>query len=103
MGREYLICARFLTALGDRGAYLSVGERGKLIYHGPKEVLTDDLRAEIRERRQDLLGFFHLTEDDLSDEVLAVMGYRRPGSGRRNSRSESLPAGSRDCRNRGSP
>ena len=51
MGREHLVCARFLTALGDRGAYLSVGERGKLIYHGPKEVLTDDLRAEIRERR----------------------------------------------------
>jgi len=64
--------AELVGRLAAQGARLSVQE-GRLRYHGPAAVLTDELRQVLQQRKEELLAFLGRTR--FTREELAALGF----------------------------
>lgn len=72
----------FLATLADEGAYLSARD-GRVRFHGPRDLFTDEMRAVLREHEGALVGF--LASRSFTAGELGALGYlgEPDGSGRR--------------------
>lgn len=77
-----LTVAKLLGKLAAEGAHFAL-EGGRLVYCGPRRLLTPHLRAAVDAKRADIVAFLRRTEDEMTDEELAEMGYRRRSPGAR--------------------
>lgn len=73
--------AELLARLADVGAFLTVGDRGRLRFHGPAAALTDEVRNAIRERRDAVVAFLRKSSADMTDAELAALGFVPNGRG----------------------
>lgn len=62
----------FLTALADEGGRLAARE-GRLRFHGPRDLFTDEMRAILREHEAALVGF--LARRTFTADELDALGY----------------------------
>lgn len=77
-----MTAAEFLGHLADRGGWLSIAG-GRLRYHGPAELATRAMREFVDAHREEIRTFLLKTEDEIGDEDLAALGYRRMAPGAR--------------------
>ena len=61
--------------LARRGAYLRILDDGRIEYVGPRGLLTDELRAEIRTRREEIIAWLRTPIHALPKQNRLALDY----------------------------